>query len=344
MRTHSFDPRHLLWVTVVVTTLTAAACGSGSPTTPTGGSIASVTFSGTSVTTGSTLQGTVTLTSAAGSTGATVGLSSSNPAVATVPAAVAIAGGTNAASFSVTGVASGSVTITAAMNGSSRQSSPLTVSQGPQLASMTVSPSSVVGGSNATATVTLTGSAPTGGAMVTLSSDGTAVVPATVTVTAGSTNASFTVLTQVVSGPTTATIRASYGGANAMATIALTRATVATADFGITGQQVTETCAVINNGTALDCTFNGSTSNAPGNIIAYDWTWGVTGTPRAQTTSAPVFAHPSFSCTMLPPPPIPATGSLTMTVTLKIHDDAGNVSAVTTNSGVRLLPQGSCGY
>jgi hypothetical protein len=47
---------------------------------------------------------------------------------------------------------------------------------------------------------------------------------------------------------------------------------------------------------------------------------------------------------MLPPPPIPATGFLAMTVTLKIHDDAGNVSAVAANDQIRLLPQGSCGY
>jgi len=33
-----------------------------------------------------------------------------------------------------------------------------------------------------------------------------------------------------------------------------------------------------------------------------------------------------------------------MTVTLKVRDDAGNVSAVATDSGVRLLPQGSCGF
>jgi len=33
-----------------------------------------------------------------------------------------------------------------------------------------------------------------------------------------------------------------------------------------------------------------------------------------------------------------------MTVTLKIHDNAGNVSAVVADSGVRVLPQGSCGY
>jgi len=33
-----------------------------------------------------------------------------------------------------------------------------------------------------------------------------------------------------------------------------------------------------------------------------------------------------------------------MTVTLKIHDDLGNVSAVATNDGVRLFPRGTCGF
>jgi hypothetical protein len=47
---------------------------------------------------------------------------------------------------------------------------------------------------------------------------------------------------------------------------------------------------------------------------------------------------------MLPPAPLPATGFVTMTVTLKIHDDAGDVSAAASNGSVRLLPQGSCGY
>jgi hypothetical protein len=101
---------------------------------------------------------------------------------------------------------------------------------------------------------------------------------------------------------------------------------------------------VINGGTALDCTFDGSTSSAPGNVTAYDWTWSVSTTAKAQTTTGPVFASPPFNCTLLPPPPLPATGFLPMTVTLKIHDDAGNVSALATHAGVRLLPQGSCGY
>lgn len=290
------------------------------------------------------MQGTVTLAGAAASGGATVALSSSNPSVATVPASVGVAAGATSATFVVTGVSSGSATITASMNGSSRQSPALTVSARAQLASITVSPSTAVGGSNVTATVTLTGPAPSGGADVALSSDGTTIVPASMTVVAGSTSVSFTVLTQVVSGPTNSILKASYNGTSVTATISLTRPTVATANFGVTGRDVTETCTVVNGGSALDCTFNGSTSAAPGNIIAYDWTWAVTATGKAQTTSSPILASPSFSCSMLPAPPLPPTGFLPMTVTLKIHDDAGNVSAVATNASIRLLPQGSCGY
>ena len=48
---------------------------------------------------------------------------------------------------------------------------------------------------------------------------------------------------------------------------------------------------------------------------------------------------------IVPLPPLPAGQSwFTMTVTLRVHDDAGNVSDVTTHTGTRLLPQGSCGF
>lgn len=335
---------NLVRVSVVIAALTAAACGSNSPNSPTSGSIASVAFAGATLSVGATIQGTVTLASAAGSNGVTVGLSSSNSAVASVPASISVAAGATTGTFSVMGLTPGTATVTATLNGSSLQSSGLTVSGGLRLSSITVNPTSVVGGTNVTATVTLSGPAPSGGAAVTLSSDMIAVVPALVTVISGDTSASFNVLTQVVTAPTTATINAAYGGSSATASIALTRATMATANFGVTGRDVTETCAVINGGTALDCTFNASTSSAPGNITAYDWTWAVTGNPKAQTTSSAMFASPPFSCSMLPPPPLPAAGSLTMIVTLQIHDDAGNVSAVKTDNGVRLLPQGSCGY
>lgn len=328
---------------VALMAMGAAACGSGSPTSPSNGGIASVTFAGSSVSAGAAIQGTVTLANAAGSAGASVGLSSSNPAVATVPASIPIASGATTGTFSVTGVSAGTATITATMNGSSK-SSAVMVSAGSQLASISVTPSTAVGGSNVTVSVTLGAPAPSGGALVTLAGEGPVIVPPSVTVAAGSTSASLALVTQVVGAPTTATIRGSYGGATMTATVALTRPTVPVANFGVTGPNVTDTCAVINGGTALDCTFNGSTSGAPGTITAYDWTWGVTGSPKTQTTAGPVLANPAFSCSMLPAPPLPSGGSLTMTVTLQIHDDTGNVSAVTKNTGVRLLPQGSCGY
>lgn len=336
--------RHLFRVAAILASVTAAACGSNSPTSPSNGTIASVALAATSVAPGNSIQATVTLSSAAGGSGVTVRLASSNGGVATVPASVDVPAGETSATFAVWGVAAGTVTITATVNGSSRQSPALTVSTALRLASVAVNPATAVGGTTVTGTVTLTGPAPSGGVAVTLSSDAIAVVPASVTVISGDSSASFNVLTQVVNTPTTATIHASYGGASATAAIALTRPLIATANFGVTGRQVTETCAVINNGTALDCTFDGSSSNAPGAITAYDWTWAVAGSPKTQTTSGPLLGNPTFSCSMLPPPPLPAMGSLTMTVTLKIHDDAGNVSAITTDHGVRLLPQGSCGY
>ena len=48
----------------------------------------------------------------------------------------------------------------------------------------------------------------------------------------------------------------------------------------------------------------------------------------------------------LPPPPLPAgaTQWFTLTVTLKVHDDLGNVSAEVTHGGARVFPQGVCGY
>ncbi len=53
----------------------------------------------------------------------------------------------------------------------------------------------------------------------------------------------------------------------------------------------------------------------------------------------------SVNCGLLPAPPLPPGNQwFTMIVTLKIHDDLGNVSPVATNSRIRLLPQGVCGF
>ncbi len=128
--------------------------------------------------------------------------------------------------------------------------------------------------------------------------------------------------------------------------LSVTPPTVATASFGVTGATETETCALANSGNTINCTFNGSTSTAPGTIVAWDWTYGVK-TTFSQTTSGPVLTNPAVNCSLIPSPPLPAAPAdqwFTMTVTLKVHDSLGNVSAVVTDKVVRLFPQGVCGF
>jgi len=112
------------------------------------------------------------------------------------------------------------VTISASYAGATLTAS-LTVTPSLALSSLTLIPTSVTGGNSSQGTVTLNGAAPSGGAVVTLSSSNTAVatVPASVTVPAGTASATFTVTTSTVTAATSAIISASYGGATATATL-----------------------------------------------------------------------------------------------------------------------------
>jgi hypothetical protein len=342
---------HRMWSPLVALTtiLIAGAAiqcgGSGSPTGPTGGpAVSSVTLGATSVGAGGKAQGTVTLTAPAPNGGSTVSLSSSNPAIATVQTPVTVQAGSTSATIAVTAVSAGTATITASLNGSTSQSPMLTVTAAVVLASMSLNASSVVGGNPVTGTVVLSGPAPAGGAVVSLSGSDPVTVPATVTVPAASVSATFMAMTRAVGGSMSTTITGAYGGASMSATLSVTPPVVATASFGVTGPTETETCTLTNSGNTLDCTFNGSTSTAPGAIVAWDWSYGVA-TTFAQTTSGPVLTMPTVNCSLLPPPPLPAGAQwFTMVVTLKVHDNLGNVSAQATDSGVRLIPQGVCGF
>jgi len=89
------------------------------------------------------------------------------------------------------------------------------------LSSLRVNPTDVVGGTSSTGTVTLTAAAPAGGFQVALSSDNTAAanVPASVTVPAGATSASFTVTTNSLSNPQSADIIGTAGSTTVYAII-----------------------------------------------------------------------------------------------------------------------------
>ncbi len=92
----------------------------------------------------------------------------------------------------------------------------------PTVSSLTLNPSTVVGGlGSSTGTVTLSGPAPSGGAVISLSSSNPSVasVPASVTVPAGATSATFTVNTSMVIVSTSVTISTSYNSTTQTATL-----------------------------------------------------------------------------------------------------------------------------
>jgi hypothetical protein len=175
--------------------------------------LATLQTAGSSVGSGSSLWTTVTLTHQAPSAGTTVTLTSSNPAVVSVPATVTVTAGRDTASFSASTVAitsTTSVTLSASCGGVTRS---VTVQVLPYLTGFSVSPSVVPAGTTATGTVTIAGPAPAGGLTVGLFSTKPAAVPlpARVSVPAGVTSASFPITTSAVSAATSATLVATLG-------------------------------------------------------------------------------------------------------------------------------------
>ena len=196
-----------------------------------------ITLNPTSVVGGTSSAGTVTLSHPAPAGGALVTLSSSNATAAQVPASVTVAANATTATFTVTTspVASNASATISGVYGTTKTATQTVTAA--VLSSVTVSPTSVLGGGTSTGTVTLNGPAPTGGAVVTLTSGNTAAaqVPASVTVAAGATTASFTVTTSPVAANTSSTISGTYGAtktatltvtASALSSVTLTPASV----------------------------------------------------------------------------------------------------------------------
>jgi len=187
--------------------------------------LSKVTLGATSVVGGgSVATNTVTLTGAAPPAGVQVTLTSSSP-TATVPSSLTVPAGATSAPFTVTTTpvaASISVKISASSQGVTKTAN-LTV-KAPAVAGLSLSPSTVQGGSPSAATVTLTGLAPAGGTVVTLKSSKAALaaVPATVTVLEGASSADFTVTTTSGSAATAVTISASGGGVSKNAKLTVT--------------------------------------------------------------------------------------------------------------------------
>ena len=190
-------------------------------------SLSSLGLNPSTVTGGQAVTGTVSLTGPAPSGGALVNLSSANPA-ATVPSSVTVPFNSASANFTVNTTSVSSVTagnITAVYAAVSK-SATLTVNAAAPaaLSSLTLNPSSVVGGSTSVGTVTLTKPAPASGAIVALTTNKTvATVPASVNIAPGASSANFNIVTKTTNKKVTVSIGASYGGITKSATLTVVR-------------------------------------------------------------------------------------------------------------------------
>lgn len=174
---------------------------------------------------GRSAVGTVTLASPAPSTGLAITLRSSNTNAATVPTSVTVLSGRTSANFGITtrSVSSDTqVTITATNAGTSAIST-LDVRR-QLLSSVSVAPTTIVGGNEVIGTVTLIGPAPIGGFPVSLSDNGASVsVPTEVIVPEGQSSAQFAVVTQEVTADLSVIITAANSGTSRTATLSVRR-------------------------------------------------------------------------------------------------------------------------
>ena len=190
--------------------------------------LSGLTVSPASVTGGAGATGTVALSAPAPASGAQIMLASDQPAVL-VPASVGVAAGATSATFAITTRAVAAATtanVTASYAGVGK-SAALTVQPAATvtLATLTLQPSKVAGGSHASATIGLTAPAPSGGFLVTLASSNPALatVPASVTIAAGASSATFPVDTAPTRKNRSVTLSASSGGRTLNATLTVSR-------------------------------------------------------------------------------------------------------------------------
>ena len=169
----------------------------------------------------------------------------------------------------------------------------------PVLAAVSVSPSSLTGGTSATGTVTLTGAALSGGLVVNLSSQNPAVVsvPATVTVLEGATTAAFAVTTTAVGAATTAVLTATDATETRTATVTVTPATAPTLSAvslnpaSVTGGNastgtVTLSSAALASGFAVGLASDNGSASVPSSVTVPQGAMSATFTVTTSTVSS----------------------------------------------------------
>ena len=218
---------------------------------------------------------------------------------------------------------------------SSVRFSPQTAPGAPSLSAVSVNPTSVVGGASSTGTVTLTSAAPTGGAVVSLSSNnGAATVPASVTVAAGATSATFTATTSTVTVSTAVTITGTFGGATRTATLTVNPAAAAPSLSAVTVNPTSVTGGSVSTGTVT------LTSAAPtgGAVVSLSSNNGAATVPASVTVAAgatsATFTATTSTVTISTAVTITgAFGGATRTATLTVNPAGAAVTLTVTASG-----------
>ncbi|MFZ3210573.1 MAG: N,N-dimethylformamidase beta subunit family domain-containing protein [Terriglobales bacterium] len=304
--------------------------------------LSSVTVNPTSVTGGTSAAGTVTLTGPAPSAGFTVTLASNNAAATPSTTSVTIPSGSSSGTFTVntTAVTTSTAAQITASNGTTDVEATLTITPVANLTAVSVNPTSVTGGNSSTGTVTLNNPAPTGGAVVSLSSNSaSAVVPATATVAAGSTTATFTITTSGVSSVTTADISATYNSVTptpaaltinpaALSAVSVNPTTVVggTASTGT----VTLTGPAPTGGILVSLQSNNAAVTVPGSLTVLANTSSITfqATTTAVTTSTPVTITATYAG-------VNQTATLTVTTAAQLAID--QTVSKDSNSGAKTI-------
>jgi hypothetical protein len=227
----------------------------------------SFTLDPTTIDPGQSSTGTVTINVPAATGGAVIGIASDNPIV-TVPAQVVVPGGAAQATFQATAsnvaLANDTVVNITATRGPVNIVQQLTVLASE--ATLVISPNNVLGGNNASATISVPSPAGPGGLTFNLSSDsGAATVPPTVTIPEGQTSVNFTINTINVMTDTVATITATSGMISAQATLLVRAISVIDIKFVPSrvrgGQQTTMTVTIDAPAPVGGATVNISTSD-----------------------------------------------------------------------------------
>ena len=240
----------------------------------------------------------------------------------------------------------------------------------PVLSTLAVAPSTVVGGVNATGTVTLSIPAPSGGTVVNLSSANAAAatVPTSVTVPAGASSATFTIASKPVTSTATFNLSASYRGvtrtasltvqAPELSALTLTPASVPGGCKTSTGK-VTLTGKAAAGGVLVTLTNNNPAATVPASVtvpagansasftintaeVTANQTGTVTATRGGISKSSTLTVRPVGLLSLaLSPNPVVGPGQVTGTVTLECPAPSGGVLVALSSSSTAVAQVGT---